>query len=285
MWTALFEGLTNVGGNAQKRKTATSAARAVSAARGTKGSGGDKGKVIGAIVVIVVLVGAIGIGLWFAKQQSDKKTTEAIPVVNTSLSVPAKRNDDGSITVGKEDAKVQVEAYEDFLCPACGSFEKLYGEEITKGLADGKLKVKYYMLDYLHNSSNPAGYSLDAAAASLCTVDSGKFLDYHASLYGKQPEELGPGYTKDQLISLGERLGIDKNALATCVNGDKYKDVVTKYTEASLNDKALQKNPDGTDAINPKTGQPTFKGTPTISSGGKIQDYQKDQDWLKKLLG
>ena len=40
----------------------------------------------------------------------------------------------------------------------------------------------------------------------------GKFVDFHDSLFGKQPEENGPGWTQAQLSNLAARLGVSGQA-------------------------------------------------------------------------
>ncbi|MEV0677831.1 thioredoxin domain-containing protein [Actinosynnema sp. NPDC050436] len=245
--------------NARKKKQEQQAAKAVAAARGAKG---DQTKVIiGVVVVIVLALAVVGGVIW---SKSDSTTDTLTPPDNVAgVSAPIKR-EGGVVVVGEESAKVTIDLYEDFLCPACGQFKKIYGEQIKQEVEKGALRVRYHALPFLIRMSSPEGYSKDAANAALCAVDQGKFWQYHESLFAKQPEEGGPGYTKQQLVQLGNDLGISDGAFKTCVDNDTH----VADAQAEL-DKARATS--------------YFKGTPTVARNDQPVDFG-DKDWLTNLL-
>ncbi|WP_053736017.1 thioredoxin domain-containing protein [Nocardia sp. NRRL S-836] len=250
--------------SARKRKQA---ARAVTQAR----KGGDRTKVIAGIAVVAVLAVAV-IGYVIFQQQSSGSTTDgAIPAAPAAkiISAPSAR-DNNVVVVGKDTAKVTIDVYEDFLCPACGQFEEIYGKDLKSAVEDGKLKIRYNILPMLDRLSKPTGYSSLSANAGLCAADAGKFNEFHAALYAKQPQEGGPGYTKDQLIKLGKDLGITDAAYETCVQNDTYKpQLADLMAKTSAND-ALKNN--------------GGFGTPTVAHNGTRVDMAGNDNWLADLL-
>ncbi|GAA3888839.1 thioredoxin domain-containing protein [Saccharothrix violaceirubra] len=239
--------------SARKKKQAT---RAVVAAR----SGGDRNKVVLGIAVVVVLALVVIVGVIWSKSSSSDEGPTADGI--SGISAPIAR-DAGVVVVGPESAKVTIDVYEDFLCPVCGRFKKEYGERIKTEIEAGTLRVRYHVLPLLVKFSSPEGYSKDAANAALCAVDENKFWEFHESLFRTQPEEGGPGYTKERLVKLGTDLGITGDTFKQCVEGGKY-DAVT------------QTEMDTTRAL------PYFKGTPTVAKDGQVVSL--DGDWLGNLV-
>ncbi|WP_083960100.1 DsbA family protein [Streptoalloteichus hindustanus] len=262
----------DVGGaerTARKRKQTTQAARAVAAARG----GNDRRNVIIGVVIVVVMAVAVIGGVLYTRNSSTSGGAGDIPVTAAHAQYPTKVEDDGTVLAGNESAKVTVDVYEDFLCPACGSFEKLYGEQLEKAVADGKVKARYHILNLLDRYSNPAGYSLEAANAAIAAAGTGKFPDFHASLFRTQPKEGGKGYTQDQLVKLGQAVGISGGDFESAVRGGKYNEQIKKQLEAAGNNPALQR----------ESAQGKSFGTPTIAVNGTMVDLQ-DAEWLKKAI-
>ncbi|MCE6993252.1 DsbA family protein [Saccharothrix sp. S26] len=245
--------------NARKKKQQQRASQAVVAARGASS---DRNKVIIGIVVVVVLAAVvIGGVIWSSKSGSDDSL--ANPPAVSGISAPIVR-EGGAVVVGEASAKVTIDLYEDFLCPACGNFKKVYGDQIKQEIESGNLRVRYHALPFLIRLSDPEGYSRDAANAALCAADQGKFWEYHETLFARQPEEGGPGHTKEELVKLGTDLGITGDAFKQCVDSGAHE----QDAQAEL------------DTVK-ATGK--FKGTPTVMKDGEIVSWD-DRDWLTNLL-
>lgn len=245
--------------NARKKKQQQLATKAVGAARGASN---DRTKVVIGVVVVVVLALAVIGGVIWSSKKSDTESLANPPAVG-GISAPIVR-EGGAVVVGKDDAKVTIDLYEDFLCPACGNFKKVYGGQIKQEIEAGKLRVRYHAMPFLVRLSDPEGYSRDAANAALCAADEGKFWEYHETLFARQPEEGGPGHTKEELVKLGTDLGITGDAFKQCV-------------DSGAHDAAAQAELDAVKA----TGK--FKGTPTVMKDGEIVEWD-DRDWLTNLL-
>lgn len=257
--------------SARKRKQErASGANAVAAAR----SGGGRNKVIITVVAVVLLGAAVIGGVIYTNNQKNATENAAIPAQpGGSADYPVRR--DGALVVaGKDDAKVKIDVYEDFLCPACGQFEARDADAIETKIRDGAVQVRYHMLPMLNDQSDPPGYSRDSANAGLCAADGGKFPVYHASLFQAQPEEGARGYDKAQLIKLGQDLGITDPQFAECVNSGRYDQILAAELEITRSTPYLQQTfPSG------RTGF----GTPTVSSGEKVVE-SSEPGWLEQLI-
>jgi protein-disulfide isomerase len=266
--------------NARKKRQAQMAggSKAVAAAR--KADGDRRKLFIGVGVVVVLLAAVIGGVIVYNNQ---KNTTEGKDIqVSSSTSQQADdasadfpvTRDGGVVAVGKSDAKVTLDVYEDFLCPVCHQFENTYGTNIEKHVADGTVQVRYHMLPMLNERSDPAGYSMDSANAGLCAADAGMFPAYHKNLFDNQPEEGSRGWDDQQLAKLGTDLGIKSADFTTCVTSGKYDSLVQQdWDEVQQATYLQQEFPDG---------QKGF-GTPTIAVDQKVVDTTKS-DWLDKLV-
>lgn len=257
----------------QKQKQAAAAAKAVAAARSGKR---DLTRIIGAVVVVVVIAAAVVGGVLFEQHKKSAAAETVIPAktVAGSANYPVTIDKAGAtVLAGKTDAKVTIDAYEDFECPICKDFESANFTNVEKQLQAGTVKVRYHMINLLDSSSVPAGYSSMSAntALAVATVAPDKFIDFHYSLYQTQPEENGPGWTQAQLTSLANRLGVQGTEFDKLIaDRTYYQQIQTNLDNASKN-KALFQQAGG--------GQPTF-GTPTIVVNGKVVNWQANTSWL-----
>jgi protein-disulfide isomerase len=178
---------------------------------------------------------------------------------------------DGSVVVAGKQAANTVDVYEDFLCPICGRFEANFGSKLTQAINDGKIQVRYHPVAILNRATNPAGYSLRAANAGICSAETGVFPAYHAKLFDgdTQPNEGSAGLSDQQLIDLGTQVGAPAS-FGSCVTSGKYSKAVTAETNRAAKDTSLRAQ-----------GSNSF-GTPTVTVNGKRADLSED-DWLTNI--
>jgi protein-disulfide isomerase len=164
-----------------------------------------------AIVILfaVVLVGYIVIS-------HDKKATgdrQAVRVPSSKLITA-----DGN-------PKAVVSFYEDFLCPACGNFERSFGPTVSKLIDSGAIAADYSMLGLLSRPQNQ-DYSSRAANAAYCVADESidAFRRFHSALFNEniQPPEIGSTFPDDaRLIELARETGAAGH-VPDCINNGKY---------------------------------------------------------------
>lgn len=240
------------------------AARAMTAARG--GGGGSRGVIVGvALVVLLALV--VGFAVWAQNHHKQGALPVAIPLAPAGPEYPVAVQGD-TIVTGRPQAPVTIDIYEDFMCPACGQFERRSHQGLEQVAADGKAKVVYHPVNILKDYSVPPGYSTLAAGAALCAAQAGIFPRFHDTLFAHQPTEDGPGWTVTNLQHLGHSLGAG-DSFGRCVQAGAQQRIDTATENASRYLRGLE--PDHQFA------------TPTVLVNGALINTA-DKNWLNQAL-
>jgi protein-disulfide isomerase len=137
---------------------------------------------------------------------------------------------------GTGNPKAVVTFYEDFLCPACGNFERTFGPTVSKLIDIGAIAADYSMVSILDNPKNQ-NYSSRAGAAALCVADESidAFRRFHSALYSAdiQPSERGTRFPDNaRLIELARESGV-VGKVPDCINSGKYLSKVTGEAAAA----------------------------------------------------
>ncbi|HET9522310.1 MAG TPA: thioredoxin domain-containing protein [Candidatus Limnocylindrales bacterium] len=157
----------------------------------------------------------IGIGMWSLLAVIGGLAVIAIAVATTSappatpgvgvavVRAPAGITTDGYV-IGKADAPVTIDLFEDFQCPACeswgtGVFPRLAANE----LANGTAKLVFHAMAFIGPES------IDAAHAGYAAAQQGRFWDMWATIYGNQGAENGGSYSRARLVEMATELGLD----------------------------------------------------------------------------
>ncbi|SDC92519.1 Protein-disulfide isomerase [Geodermatophilus telluris] len=205
------------------------------------------GGVAAAVAVLVVLVVVVVV-------QSQRTATSA------QAGTPANTVADGTaVRIGQADAPVTVTVYEDFLCPACKSFEGTSGDTLAALVADGTAAVEYRPVAILDHYSTDA-YSTRALNAAGVVADAAgpeAFLAFHDLLFAHQPTEGGAGLPDDELIALAVRTGATGAEIESGIRDLVYADWTRRVTDdASRNG---------------------LTGTPTILVDGDVLETRSPQ--------
>ncbi len=150
------------------------------------------------------------------------------------LSLPELKDD--SIVIGSRDAKVKIVEFSDFQCPYCKAFHP----SVKQMLSEYGDKVAY-VYKHLPLSFHPQ--SQNAALASECANEQGKFAPFMNTLFDKQAEW---GNTKgtQKFKDYARQLGLKTADFNTCLDSKKYADKV-----ASDSAEAAKFGVDGTPGI------------------------------------
>ena len=137
---------------------------------------------------------------------------------------------------GTSNPKVAISFYEDFLCPACGNFERTFGPTVSKLIDIGAIAADYSMVSILDSPKNQ-NYSSRAGAAALCVADDSldAFRRFHTALYTTdiQPSERGTSFPDNsKLIELAREAGVS-GGVPDCINSGKYVSKVTGEAAAA----------------------------------------------------
>lgn len=192
--------------------------------------GPNKGLIAAVVVLVVALVAG---GAYF---MTNKKTTTTDAggrkVWGQSVSTTTPGGKGITVFADKKSAGPSVDVWEDFQCPYCKHFEAAQGEKLEKLAAAGKITLTYHIVSFLDRPLNNTASS-DAANAAFCAADQKYFVDFHNTIYANQPEKEGAGYTQQQLLDWGKKVGMDGDTYSTfesCVKSNKYKTDVTATT-------------------------------------------------------
>jgi len=129
-----------------------------------------------------------------------------------------------------------VTFYEDFLCPACGNFERGFGPTVSKLIDTGAIAADYYMVGLLSRPQND-DYSSRAGNAAYCVADESvdAFRRFHTALYSKeiQPSETGTTFPDNaKLTELAREAGV-VGKVPDCIKSGKYTSMVDGLATAA----------------------------------------------------
>lgn len=116
---------------------------------------------------------------------------------------------------GNANAKVVVQEFSDFQCPACGAAYPFVKQLMSQYGKDVRFEFKHFPLTKIHINAYPA------ALASECANDQGKFWPYHDKLFENQ-EQLG----SSNLKQYASDLALDMTKFNACLDTRAKKSVV-----------------------------------------------------------
>jgi len=152
------------------------------------------------VSVVAVVVGLVVIGLLAVLR--DQPAHVDAPVVTASA--PAGLAADG-LTLGRADAPVTIDVFEDFQCPACQRWgQTVFPRLAANELSSGQARLVFHGFAFIGPESKDAGRAAWAAARQ------GRFWDMWATLYANQGvRENGGAFTRDRLFAMADAIGLD----------------------------------------------------------------------------
>jgi protein-disulfide isomerase len=129
---------------------------------------------------------------------------------------PSGHTADGGVILGHANATKSMVLFEDPQCPYCRQFEELNGPLVTAALEAGALAVEYRMRCFLGPESVRADNALALAA------ESGRFEELRQALFAAQPPEGSGGFTIEDLLQLGARVGLTSPKFVSGVQKARY---------------------------------------------------------------
>lgn len=176
--------------------------------------------------------------------------------------------------------RVLIQAYEDFGCPACQTFEQTYGAQIEELVTSGAAVVEYHPVAILDARFTDGSYSTRAAnaAAAVANWSPDSFPAFHALLYetSVQPAEGTAGLTDDRLIELVKQVKASNVAeITTAIRDQRFKNWIAARTDEFTSDSGPVQGVDFSKRLDP-TGAPSGPGTPTVLVNGQYYDGKTD---------
>jgi len=172
------------------------------------------------LIAAVLIAGAViySTGLKGVNQEANLGgTVNPSPAPEGRVSLDLTSED---VILGDPNAPVTVIEYGDFQCPFCGKFYSQTESLIKENyVATGQVRFVYRHFAFLGPEST------EAAKASECAKDQGKFWEYHDALF---EEEIRDGREHNGNLnttlfkSLASQLGLDVDSFSACLQSGKY---------------------------------------------------------------
>lgn len=152
---------------------------------------------------IVLAIFIIAFGLWYSTRPTYDDVYTPKPIKGNPL------------------ATVRIIEFSDFQCPACGAAYPVV-EQIMEEYGDRvSLEYKHFPLTSIHR------FAFDAAEASECANDQGKFWEYYAILFENQNE-----LSESDLKQYAADLSLDTELFNNCLDSNAK----AKYVSADFNE-------------------------------------------------
>lgn len=137
---------------------------------------------------------------------------------------------DGAPTKGKPDAPITFVEFSDFQCPFCESFyNQTYPQILNSYVDTGKVKIvfKQFPIDSLHPNAR------EAALASECANEQGKFWPYHNALFGNQTTWANQNSTQvvNSLKKYSLDLKLNTIRFDSCLDSKRYGRAIDKDSQ------------------------------------------------------
>lgn len=164
---------------------------------------------------------------------------------------------------------IDIKLYVDYLCPNCGSFEKVNGDQLRAWVQSGGATLEIHPIAVLTTKSLGTQYSLRAANAAACVAEysPNSFFEFNQSLFTDQPAEDSPGLTDGDLEKRAEDAGVDAMAnIKVCIEQERFKGWVQDATDRALNGPI------------PNSDVTAIASTPTVIVNGHEYKYTSATD-------
>ena len=129
---------------------------------------------------------------------------------------------------GPADAPVKIVNYSNFGCGHCRNFALNQGRQLRQEYEPtGQVRFEFKQFELGDASTS------DAAAASECAADQGRFWDYHDILFTQQGTSANP-FTRSALKQYGAQLNLDTASFNRCIDSGEHADEVHQDSQEGL---------------------------------------------------
>jgi hypothetical protein len=139
---------------------------------------------------------------------------------------PSGHTSAGGVLVGSDNARRRLVVFEDPQCPYCRQFEEACGDLLRREVAAGAVSVEYRMRCFLGPESVRADNALALAA------EAGRFDQLRQEVFAAQPREHSGGFTAEDLLGLGRKVGLDGPDFVAGVREGRYEAWVIEVDRA-----------------------------------------------------
>ncbi len=124
---------------------------------------------------------------------------------------------------GDPAAPITIMEFGDYQCPSCRIFAQTVKPQVDLAyIQSGQAKLVFHdfpLQQFQH--------SFLAARAVRCGGEQGRYFEYHDAVFRTQDQWAAMQAAAGHFRDLADEVGLDTGAFASCLNSDRYADVVT----------------------------------------------------------
>jgi len=148
------------------------------------------------------------------------------PVGEFTIITPVVHPQANGTAMGDPNAPVRIDVFEDFQCPACQYYSEVIEHQVLDAyVTTGKVYYVFRQYPFLDNRS-ATRESDQAANASMCAADQGRFWDYHDMLFTNWKGENEGNLSDKRLTAFAEALKLDMGKFEACFKENRFKDQI-----------------------------------------------------------
>ncbi len=156
------------------------------------------------------------------------------PIAAITPITPIERPNAQGTAMGNPDAPVRIDVFEDFQCPACQFYtQNVEPQVMTELVATGQVYYVFRQYPFLDDSS-ATQESDQAANASLCAADQGRFWDYHDMLYTNWDGENQGSFNDRRLVAFAEELKLEMDSFNKCFKANSHKSQISQDLQDAI---------------------------------------------------
>ncbi len=159
-----------------------------------------------------------------------------LPKGNIVAITPMPRPMENGKGLGNPNAKVKVLVFEDFQCPICKEYSASVEPQLDTNtyITSGQVYYEFMQWPFIDNSSLTKE-SHQAANASMCALEQGRFWDYHDMLFANQGAENQGSFNDARLKAFAQSLGLNTSQFNSCFSADKYSNEINSDYQEGVN--------------------------------------------------
>jgi protein-disulfide isomerase len=180
---------------------------------------------IGLVSLIALAAGLLLIAALVILGNQAKPTVLSVVRATSPAGIPA-----AGYVLGKADAPVTIDLYEDFQCPACERWGQNVLPSLARNeLAAGTVRIAFHSFAFIGPESEAAGRAAWAAGQQ------GRFWDMWATLYANQGlRENNGAFARDRLVAMADLIGLDHDRFLADVDSAEAAAAVSESSASAV---------------------------------------------------
>ena len=128
--------------------------------------------------------------------------------------------------LGNEDANITFIEFADYRCPFCHKFHQETFDKIVTNIIDPG-KANYLFKDFVVNDRGEYKGSMQAAVASHCAAEQGKYWEYQKEIFKNFKPEPQHWINLDSLVNFANNIQIPEiEKFKSCVDSNRYQNQI-----------------------------------------------------------